>query len=149
MFDIISILQKKLPKYKKVLELGSKEGEDLELLHGFYEVVASEDEKIKTRFLKDKFIDIRVILIDTISLDTHKKFECIYSNNVLDNLSLEQISLSLQNQKNILENESLIFHIFDERKVLKEDIKKLVLKNYKILDSKTKDKKFYILAKLL
>ena len=149
MFDIISILQERLPKFKSVLELGSKEGEDLELLHGYYEVVASEDEKTKTRVLKDKFIDIRVILIDAIQIDTHKKFECIYSKNLLDNLTLEQISTSFENQKSILEGESLIFHIFDSSKVLKEDIENIVRKNYEILESKEDEKSFYILARLV
>lgn len=149
MFDIVSILKKELPKFKKILELGSKKGDDLKLLDEYYEVVASEDEKIKTRFLKDTFIDIRVILVDSISLDIHKKFECVYSKNLLNNLSLEKIETSLENQKNVLEGESLIFHIFDETKVSKEEIEKIVSQNYEILDSNSEENNFYILAKLI
>ena len=148
MFDIIKILENHLIKFKKVLELGSKQGEDLEILDGYYEVVASEDEKTKTRYLKDEYIDIRVILIDKIELDTHKKFECVYSRNLLDELTLEQIETSLENQKNVLEGESLILHIFREEKVSKEDLENIVSKNYEILDSKLEDGNFYILARL-
>lgn len=149
MFNIIKVLKTHLPKYKHILELGSKQGKDLELLNGYYEVVASEDEKLKTRYLKDKFLDIRVILLQIVSLDTHKKFECVYSRNVLDELSLDEIKLSLENQKKVLEGESLVFHIFREKKVSKEDIEKILTQNYKIIDSSSKDGSFYILAKLI
>ncbi len=149
MFDIIKILENHLPKYKRVLELGSKQGECLEILDGYYEVVASEDEKTKTRYLKDNYLDIRVILIEPVTLDSHKRFECVFSKNLLDELSIEQIDKSFENQKKLLENESLIFHIFDESKVSKEEIEKLLLKNYKILDSNSKEGSFYILATLI
>lgn len=147
--DIIEILQQHLEKYKKVLELGSKKGEELEILDGYYEVVASEDEKVKTRYLKDKYLDIRVILLDPILVDTHKKFNCIFSKNLLDNFSIEQISSSFENQKNALEEEGLIFHIFDEEKVCKDDIEKAVSKSFKILESKSESKNFYIIGKLI
>lgn len=149
MFDIIEILKDRLPKLKKVLELGSKTGEDLEILDGYYEVVASEDEKSKTRPLKDKYLDIRVIMLEPVAMDTHKKFECVYSRNLLDELSLEDISKSLENQKNVLEGESLIFHVFREEKVSQKDIEELVNKNYKIIESKAQDGSFYILATLI
>lgn len=148
MFDIISILEGKLPKFKTVLEVGSKKGENLETLNGYYEVVASEDEKVKTRYLKDTFIDIRVILIDKIELDTHKKVDCVYSQNSLDDCTLDEIEVSLLNQKKILNEEGLIFHIFDESKISKEEIENLISSNYKIIESKTQNGSFYILARL-
>ena len=147
--DIISTLRKYLPRFKKVLELGSKKGNDLKLLHEYYEVVASEDEKIKTRFLKDEFIDIRVILIDKITVDTHKKFDAIFSRNTLDNLSLLQINESLKNQKNILNKEGLIFHILDDSKVEKNEVMVLVHENYELLEEGTFDNNFYFLARIL
>ena len=148
MINIIKILEGKLAKYKNILEISSKEGKDLEILDAYYEVVASEDEKIKTRYLKDKYIDIRVILLEAVAVDTHKKFECIFSRNVLDRLSLEDLKTSLENQKNILEGESLIFHIFDKNRVSKNEIENIVSKNYEILESKIEDENFYILAKM-
>ncbi len=147
--DIIEILQQYLEKYKKVLELGSKKGDELELLDGYYEVVASENEKTKTRYLKDKYLDIRVILLDPILMDTHKRFNCIYSKNLLDDFSIEQILSSFENQKNVLEDEGLIFHIFDERKVSKDEIEKSISKSFKILETKSEDKSFYIIGKLI
>ena len=148
MIDIIKVLDGKLAKYKNILEISSQEGKDLEILDGFYEVVASEDEKIKTRFLKDKYIDIRVILLEAVAVDTHKKFECIFSRNVLDKLPLEDIKTSLENQKKVLEGGSLIFHIFDKDRVSPDEIENIVSENYKILESKIEDESFYILAKV-
>lgn len=148
MFDIISILREYLPRFQKVLELGSKKGEDLNIFHEYYEIIASEDEKVKTRYLKDNFIDIRVIVLDIISMDTHKKVDCVYSRNSLDSLSLVQINESLENQKNVLNENGLIFHIFDENKVDKNEILTLVNANYEILKTDKADGNFYILAKL-
>lgn len=145
--DIIEILQKHLEKFKSVLELGSKKGQDLEILHGYYEVVASEDDKTKTRYLKDTFLDIRVILLDFINIDTHKRFDCIFSRNLFDDVSLEQLETSLEKQKEILYDDGLIFHIFNEEKVSKEDVKNLVSKNFEILEFESFDSNFYILAK--
>lgn len=147
--NIIEILQKYLQKYKKVLEIGSKKGEDLELLNAYYEIVASEDEKRKTRYLKDNYLDIRVILLDPILIDTHKRFDCIYSRNLLDEFSLEQIIKSFDNQKNILEKDGLIFHIFNEKKVPKDDIEKIVSTKFKIVEINSFDSNFYIIAKLI
>ena len=148
MFDIIAVLKEHLPRFQKVLELGSKKGEDLKLLHEYYEVVASENEKVKTRFLKDEFIDIRVILLDIISMDTHKKADCIYSRNSLDEFSLYKISQSLENQKKVLNENGLIFHIFDSSKVDKNEVLTLVNSNYELIETKEEDNNFYVLAKL-
>lgn len=146
--DIISSLRKYLPRFKKVLELGSKKGDDLGLLHSYYEVVASEDEKVKTRFLKDEFIDIRVILIDKVTIDTHKKFDAIFSRNTLDSLSLVQLNDSLKNQKNILNKEGLIFHILDKNKIEKNEVLTLLNENYELLEEGSFDNNFFFIAKL-
>ncbi len=147
--NVIDILQKYLEKYKSILELGTKEGEDLELLNGYYEVVASEDEKVKTRYLKDKYLDIRVILIDAIKIDTHKKFDTIFSRNLLDTLTLEEITTSFENQKKVLNNDGIVFHIFNKQRVQKEKIENIINKNFKILESKFLEKDFYVIGKLV
>ncbi len=149
MIDFVSILLKNLAKYKKVLELGSKKGDDLKLLDEYYDVVASEDEKVKTRFLKDEFIDIRVIRVDKLTLDTHKKFDCIFSNNCLDNYSIEDIKKSFNNQTKVLNENGIIFHIFDSLKVKKDEIINILDKNYSLIEEKKIEGKFYIVAKLI
>lgn len=148
MIDFISILRKHLPKYKKVLELNSKKGDDLKLLDEYYEVVASEDLKVKTRFLKDEFIDIRVIMVDPIRLDTHKKFDCIFSNNCLDNYSIKEIEESFLNQTKILEQGGLVFHIFNSKKIKKDEILNYLENKFSILSCKEIEGIFYIVAKL-
>lgn len=146
--DIITAFRKYLPRFKKVLELGSKKGDDLKLLHSYYEVVASEDEKVKTRFLKDEFIDIRVILIDKVTVDTHKRFDAVFSRNVLDTINLIQINESLKKQKNILNKEGMIFHILDSSKVDKNEVMVLVNENYEVLEEGEFDNNFFFIAKL-
>ena len=152
MFDFINKLREYLPKFQNVLELGSKKGDDLKLLDEYYEVVASEDEKVKTRYLKDEFIDIRVILVDKIKLDTHKKFDCIFSNQIFDKSSIEDIKNSFFNQKNILNKNGLIFHIFNKEDISDaniDELKKILNENYEILESKIENDVFYILAKVV
>lgn len=146
--DIISSLRKYLPRFKKVLELGSEKGDDLKLLHEFYEVVASEVNKEKVRYLKDEFIDIRVIVLDAVTLDTHKRFDAIFSRNILDNLSLLDINNSLKNQKNILNKNALIFHIVDSSKHDKNEILTLVNENFEVLEEGVFDNSFFFIAKL-
>lgn len=149
MFDFISKLREHLPRFKSVLELGSKKGNDLKLLNEYYEVVASEDEKVKTRYLKDEFIDIRVILLDPITVDTHKRFDCIFSRNLFDKNSLYEISQTLENQKKILNKDGLIFHIFDLDKVDKNEVLTLINANYELIEYENIDNNsFYILGKL-
>lgn len=149
MFDFISKLREYLPRFKKVLELGSKKGNDLKLLNEYYEVVASENDKVKTRYLKDEFIDIRVILLDALTVDTHKRFDCIYSRNMFDENSLYEISQSLENQKKILNSDGLIFHIFDMNKVDKNEVLTLINVNYELIECNDIDKdNFYILGKV-
>ncbi len=147
MIDFISILKEHLPKFQKVLELGSNKGDDLKLLDEYYEVIASEDEKVKTRYLKDTFIGIRVILVDKIELDLQKKFDCIFSNEKLDKYSLEEIELSFENQKKLLNKDGIIFHIFDSSKVRIEEIVKIVEKNYELIESKQENNKSYFVSK--
>ena len=141
MFDFIEVLRDELPRFKKVLELGSKDGKDLKLLHEYYEVVASEDTKLKTRALKDEFIDIRVILLEPISMDTHKKFDCIFSRNLYDDLDENKIEVSFENQKKVLNENGIIFHIFDENK---RDLSKYISNDFELLKSENN----YFIAKL-
>jgi len=141
MFDFIEVLRDELPRFKKVLELGSKDGKDLKLLHEYYEVVASEDTKLKTRALKDEFIDIRVILLEPISMDTHKKFDCIFSRNLYDDLDENKIEVSFENQKKVLNENGIIFHIFDEKK---KDLSKYISNDFELLKSENN----YFIAKL-
>lgn len=148
MFDVISILREHLPRFKKVLELGSKQGNELNSFNEYYEIIASEDEKVKTRYLKDNFIDIRVIVLDIILMDTHKKVDCIYSRNAFDSYDLVKINESLKNQKKVLNDNGLIFHIFDENKIDKNEILTLVNADYEILDSNTQNDLFYVLARI-
>lgn len=147
--DFITILRNELPRFKNVLELSSQKGENLQALHEYYEVVASEDEKIKTRYLKDEFIDIRVILLNPLTIDTHKKFDCIFSKNLFDTYSLVEINESLENQKKVLNPDGLIFHIFNIDKIDKNEILTLVNINYELLECDNIDtNNFYMLAKI-
>lgn len=147
MIDFIKILRAKLPRFSKVLELESKKGEDLKKLHEYFEVVASERSKTKTRYLKDEFIDIRVIMLDNLLLDTHKRFDCIFSRNSLESLSLLQFSKSLQNQKNILNKDGLILHIMNSSQIQKNEILTLVNEDFEILETNEIKDSFYFLAK--
>ena len=147
--DFISILREHLPRFKKVLELGSNKGDDLKLLDEYYEVIASEDEKIKTRYLKDAFIDIRVILVDKIELDLQKKFDCIFSNEKLDKYSLKEIEQSFENQKRLLNKNGIIFHIFDSSKIENQKVIDLVKKDYVLLKNEIIEGKFYIIGSSL
>ncbi len=148
MIDFVNILRLHLPRFQKVLELGSNKGEDLKLLDEYYEVIASEDEKVKTRYLKDEFIDIRVILTDKIKLDIQKNFDCIFTNQKLDDYTLDEIKESFENQMKLLNKDGLIFHIFNSKKVNKDEIIDSLGTNYKLIKLEEFDDIFYLIARI-
>jgi len=81
-------------------------------------------------------------------MDTHKKFDCIFSRNVFDNNSLFEISQSLENQKKVLNENALVFHIFNSNKVDKNEILTLLNENYKLLACEEVGDEFYTLGKI-
>lgn len=53
-----------------------------------------------------------LLLLDAITLKTEQKFDCIYSNKVLQHLGRDELALSLQRQRDILNEDGIFLHSF-------------------------------------
>jgi trans-aconitate methyltransferase len=108
----VEILKGMLPKGASILELGMGPGKDLLLLSEHFHVTGSDSSPIfLDRFLA-KHPDADLLQLDAVTLDTERKFDCIYSNKVLIHLTREELAESFHRQAEILEPGGILFHTF-------------------------------------
>ena len=148
-----SITVNKLEKYLKngssLLELGMGAGLDLDLLAKNYKVIGTDNSDVFVQDYKLQKTGIPVQELDAINVDIDKKFDCIYSNKVLQHLTKENFITSLKNQKLHLNDNGIIFMtlwkgeyqeelMFDGQLrftyYLEDDIKNIVGNDFKILN---------------
>ncbi|NHJ48020.1 MAG: class I SAM-dependent methyltransferase [Asgard group archaeon] len=109
---LIDLLKKYLPLGSSLLELGMGPGKDLDILSNFFEVIGSDYSQIFLDLYREKNISIELLLLDAITLETNRTFDCIYSNKVLHHLTKEDLKKSFQRQKAVLNDNGLLFHTF-------------------------------------
>lgn len=110
--EFIPILRTYLDDNSTVLELGMGPGKDVELLSAYYRVTGSDHSKIFLDRFRAIYPDADLLWLDAVSLDTERKFDCIYSNKVLHHLSKAQLEESFRNQSKSLNPGGLLFHTF-------------------------------------
>jgi len=110
--DLIEILKNHLAEGSTVLELGMGPGKDLDILKKTFVVTGSDKSKVFIELYKENNPDADLLILDAITIDTERKFNCIYSNKVLMHLEKDDLINSLQRQKQILVDNGLLFHSF-------------------------------------
>lgn len=110
--DLISILKNYLPEGSTLLELGIGPGKDLDILRKSFVVTGSDNSNVFVDLYKKNNHDVDVVELDAVTIDTEKKFKCIYSNKVLVHLEKDELIKSLQRQQEVLEEDGLLFHSF-------------------------------------
>ena len=105
---VITQVQKVLPVNASLLELGMGTGLDLVSLSTYYQVVGSD---YSPHFIDDfkRTSDLEVYELDAITLGINRKFDCIYSNKVLQHLPIQEMRTSLINQCLHLNENGIIF----------------------------------------
>lgn len=111
---LIESLKKYLPSGKTVLELGMGPGVDLNLLREEYVVTGSDYSNSFVALYQSKHPDEDVLVLDAITIDTGRKYDCIYSNKVLYHLSKEELAQSINRQYEVLNENGVILHSFWE-----------------------------------
>ena len=109
---LITILQNHLPESSSLLLLGIGSGGDFRLLSNYYNVTGSDFSKLLLSVYQKSHPDSDLLVLDLIELDTERKFDCIYSNKVLHQMSETDFSQSLHNQLKILNTGGYIIHSF-------------------------------------
>jgi len=114
---LIENLRNYLLEGSTVLELGMGSGKDLDILKKYYKVTGSDFTKYFLNLYKENHqdIDVDLMLLDARKLDIDRKFDCIYTNKVLYHLTEEEMIESLNQQKDLLNDEGLLLHSFWER----------------------------------
>ncbi len=105
-------LQKYVGEGKRVLELGSGPGLDMQFLKQHYAVTGSDLSREFIIRLQRKYPDIPFLRINAIDMDVKDRYDCIYSNKVLHHLSKEELVRSLLNQGKILNPGGIMAHTF-------------------------------------
>ena len=110
--DLIKVLQGSLPSGSTVLELGMGPGVDLDLLAEVYSVTGSDSSKVFLELYREKHPGADLIHLDAVSLETERRFECLYSNKVLHHLTKGELKQSFLRQHQIVSQGGLLMHTF-------------------------------------
>lgn len=105
---LLSELEKVLPLNSTLLEIGMGSGLDLLSLSQKYRVIGSDNSELFISDFKAKS-DLNVCVLDALTLEIDKTFDCIYSNKVLQHLTIEGFRISLNKQYSHLNDNGIIF----------------------------------------
>lgn len=143
--SLIDELRKFLNDGSSVLEIGMGPGKDLDILKKYYKVSGTDTSKVFINRYKKINPSADVFLLDAKKLDINKKFDCIYSNKVLQHLTKNECFRSLKKQKKLLNPKGILLHSFwygdkteyyDDLLFVKykiNELKNMVRKDYNIL----------------
>ena len=109
---LITVLNSHLPTGSSVLELGMGPGKDLDLLAQTYIVTGSDSSNVFLELYREKHPAADLLKLDAASIETERRFDCIYSNKVLHHLSKSDLHRSFTCQKKLLTDSGLLMHSF-------------------------------------
>ena len=110
--ELIAVLSVHLPPGSTVLELGMGPGKDLDLLAQTYTVTGSDSSRLFLKLYRERHPGADLILLDATSIETGRRFDCIYSNKVLHHLSRSDLQRSFARQQSVLNDGGLVLHSF-------------------------------------
>lgn len=109
---LMSVLHSHLDKKSTLLEIGMGAGKDFDILKKDYEVCGSDFSTIFLDIYKKKHPEADLVLLNAVTMNIDRKFDCIYSNKVLQHLTKDALYSSAENQIGALNDGGLIFHTF-------------------------------------
>jgi trans-aconitate methyltransferase len=95
-----------------VLELGMGPGKDLDILKKYYKATGSDNSQVFLERYNKQYPNADVFFLDAKSLDTNRRFDCIYSNKVLIHLTKKECYGSLKKQRMLLNHKGIALHSF-------------------------------------
>ena len=108
--ELIEWLNGYLPENSSVLELGMGPGKDLDILLKTYRATGSDFSQVFVdRYLK-LHPEADVLHLDAVTMDTPRRFDAIYSNKVLQHLSIDSCRQSLAAQHGVLNEGGIVLH---------------------------------------
>ena len=110
--ELIKDLRIFLKNGASVLEIGMGPGKDLDILKKYYIVTGTDTSKVFIKRYKKINPNADVFLLDAKKLNINRKFDCIYSNKVLQHLTKKECFKSLKKQKYLLNKNGILLHSF-------------------------------------
>lgn len=110
--ELIKKLKRFLPLNSSLIEIGSGPGTNWNILNQDYEVLGSDNSNEFLDYLQTNNPNGRFLELDTITINTEKKFDGIYSNKVLHHLKDHELQHSIKRQSNVLNAKGIICHSF-------------------------------------
>ena len=110
--DLYNILSRYLKEKSTLLELGCGPGNDISHLRKKYSVTGSD---LSDEFLERcniKYKDVSFVKLNAVSIDTDKKYNCLFSNKVLHHLNLKALDKSFKRQQNVITPDGIFAHTF-------------------------------------
>jgi cyclopropane fatty-acyl-phospholipid synthase-like methyltransferase len=109
---LIKILKKHLPKKSTLLEIGIGPGRDFDILKKTYMVTGSDSSQVFLDRYKKNNKNADLLQLDAVTIRIDRKFDCIYSNKVLHHLTKAELKKSFARQKEVLNQNGIVFHCF-------------------------------------
>lgn len=110
--ELLTVLRKYLDEGASVLELGMVPGKDLEILGKHYQVCGSDSSTIFVDRYRQANTNADLLVLDAVTIDTDRKFNCIYSYKVLIHLSRDELRQSFSRQAQVLTSGGILLHSF-------------------------------------
>ena len=110
--ELVNVLKKHLRNNSTVLELGMGPGKDLAILSGSFQVTGSDKSELFLERVRQTDAGADLVLLDAVTLDVDRRFDCIYSNKVLQHLTREELRESLRRQAQVLNSRGVLLHSF-------------------------------------
>ena len=110
--QLIAAMSEHVPQGARVLEIGMGPGKDLDILGQNYRVTGSDSSRFFVDLYRQAHPDADLLILDAATLDTDRKFDCIYSNKVLHHLSQDELQRSLERQHQLLNDGGHVMHSF-------------------------------------
>jgi len=110
--ELIAVLENYLNPGSSLLELGMGPGKDLDLLQKEYTVTGSDSSEVFLELYRKQNPAVDLLKLDALTLNTDRKFDCIYSNKVLHHLERDTLPASLKKQQELLNPDGILFHTF-------------------------------------
>ncbi len=106
---VIDLFKEKIERNRTVLELGFGTGADYLSLKDFYKIQPTDYSRAFVDKFNEKYGQIAYCL-NALTIETLEKFDCIYSNKVLNVFDDSNLQKSFNRQYEVLQEGGVIFH---------------------------------------
>lgn len=108
--ELVDAVKRVLRSGSTVLELGMGPGKDLGILSESFQVTGSDNSEAFLERYRNTYPAADLMLLDAATMETDRRFDCIYSNKVLQHLTREELQESLRKQAEVLKSRGVSLH---------------------------------------